>query len=137
MLAFTGAPLTDAIEVIGTPWLELAHNSDTPHADVFIRLSEVDPKGRSRNVSDGFVRIDPRQTDGVVRIELDPIAHRFRAGRRIRLLVAGGSHPRWERSLGTGEDPATSTRLAPSHRTIDLTRSRLHLPVRDRTGQHR
>ncbi|MEU0567285.1 CocE/NonD family hydrolase [Nonomuraea sp. NPDC005983] len=135
VLAFTGAPLTDAVEVIGAPWVELAHSSDTPHADVFVRLSEVDAKGRSHNVSDGFVRLDPRQADGVVRIELDPIAHRFRAGHRIRLLVAGGSHPRWERNLGTGEDPATSTRLVSSHHTIDLTRSRLHLPIQDRTGQ--
>ncbi|WP_214415098.1 CocE/NonD family hydrolase [Sphaerisporangium fuscum] len=135
VLAFTGASLAEELEVIGTPWVELAHSSDTPHADVFVRLSEVDAKGRSHNVSDGFVRLGPRQADGVVRIELDPIAHRFRAGHRIRLLVAGGSHPRWERNLGTGEDPATSTRLVSSHHTIDLTRSRLHLPVQDRTGQ--
>ncbi len=32
-----------------------------------------------------------------------PIAHRFRAGSRIRVLIAGGSHPRFARNLGTGE----------------------------------
>jgi putative CocE/NonD family hydrolase len=131
VLAFTGAPLGNAVEVVGTAWVELAHHTDNPHADLFLRISEVDPKGRSHNITDGYLRLDPGQADGLVRIELDPIAHRFRAGNRIRLLVAGGSHPRWERNLGTGEDPATSTRLAPSHRTIDLTESRLHLPIHD------
>ncbi|MEV5570177.1 CocE/NonD family hydrolase [Spirillospora sp. NPDC052269] len=133
VLAFTGPPLAEAIEVIGTPWVELAHSSDTPNADVFVRLSEVDRKGRSQNVSDGFVRLDPGRTDGLLRIDLDPIAHRFRAGHRVRLLVAGGSHPRWERNLGTGEDPATSTGLAPSRRAIDLTRSQLRLPTSPQT----
>ena len=36
-------------------------------------------------------------------IELDAVAHRFGAGSRIRVLVAGGSHPRFVRNLGTGE----------------------------------
>jgi len=57
------------------------------------------------------------------------VAHQFRPGHRIRLIVAGGSHPRFERNLGTGADPATSTELAVSRRTIDLTRSHLTLPI--------
>ena len=32
---------------------------------------------------------------GTVRIELDAVAHTFPAGSRIRVLVAGGSHPRF------------------------------------------
>jgi hypothetical protein len=46
------------------------------------------------------------------------------------LLVCGGSFPRWERNLGTDADPATSTALVPSRRSIDLTASRLLLPVK-------
>ena len=67
--------------------------------------------------------------NGTIRLELDAIAHRFAAGNRIRVVIAGGSHPRWERNLGTDEDPATSKRLVPSHRTIDLAASRVVLPV--------
>jgi predicted acyl esterase len=33
------------------------------------------------------------------------VARRFAAGNRIRLLIAGGSFPRWERNFGTGEGP--------------------------------
>jgi hypothetical protein len=131
VLTFTGPVLTEPLEVLGVPVVELAHASDNPHADLFVRISEVDRKGRSRNVSDGFVRLDPAASAGVVRLPLDAIAHRFRAGSRIRLLVAGGSHPRFERNLGTGEDPATSSATAPSHRTITLAggASSLVLPV--------
>ena len=96
-----------------------------------MRISEVDAKGRSRNVSDGLsgsTRPRPRTSCGC---ELDAIAHRFAAGHRIRLQVAGGSLPRWDRNLGTGADPATSDASAPSHRTIGLAggASRLRLPV--------
>jgi predicted acyl esterase len=31
-----------------------------------------------------------------------PWRHRFTAGNRIRLLIAGGSFPSWEHNLGTG-----------------------------------
>jgi putative CocE/NonD family hydrolase len=130
VLAFTGPPLTAPLEVVGVPAVELAHRTDNPHADLFVRISEVDARGRSRNVSDGFLRLDPDRSADVVRLELDAVAHRFAVGSRIRLLVAGGSFPRWERNLGTGEDPATSTRMQPCRHTVDPAGSRLVLPVR-------
>jgi uncharacterized protein len=129
VLTFTSEPLPAPVEVVGNPVAELGHASDNPHADLFVRLSEVDANGRSQNVSDAFVRLDPSQPRGVVRLELEPVAHRFAAGHQIRLTLAGGSHPRWERNLGTGDDPVKSTRLQTSHRTIELSKSRLVLRV--------
>jgi putative CocE/NonD family hydrolase len=131
VVLFTGPVLEAPLEVVGTPVVELTHTSDNPHADLFVRLCEVDAKGRSRNVSETFRRLDPAAANGVVRLELDAIAHRFAAGTRLRLQVSGGSHPRWARNLGTGEDPATGRELRPSHRTITLRggASRLVLPV--------
>jgi predicted acyl esterase len=111
--------------------VELFHTTDVAHADVFVRLSEVDDAGRSRNVSDGYVRLDADRPSPL-RIELDPAAHRFRAGRRIRLMIAGGSHPRFARNPGTGDPPSTATRLARCVHTVDHgghKRSRLVLPV--------
>ena len=52
---------------------------------------------------------------GPSRIELDAIAHRFRAGSRIRVLVAGGSHPRFARNLGTGEPLLSGSRHDAGH----------------------
>ena len=125
---FVGSTLTAPLEVVGCPVIELAHTSDNPHADLFARLSEVNAAGKSQNVSEGFVRLDI-DAGTSVRVVLDAIAHRFAAGNGIRLVIAGGSHPRWERNLGTGEDPATSSRLVPSRRTIELSSSRLLLPI--------
>ncbi|WP_219464084.1 CocE/NonD family hydrolase [Nonomuraea rhizosphaerae] len=133
VLTFTSDPLTARLEVIGTPVVEVGHSSDNPHADLFVRLSEVDTTGRSRNISDGFTRLAPSSSPGVVRLELDAVAHCFAPGNRIRLIIAGGSHPRWERNLGTDDDPATSTRMRPSHRTIDLSATRVVIPVTPRT----
>jgi putative CocE/NonD family hydrolase len=120
LLTFTSDPLPTALEVVGKPVAELSHGSDNPHVDLFVRLSEVDVKGRSHNVSDGFVRLHPSERPGVVRLELEPAAHRFASGNRIRLVVTGGSHPRWQRNLGTEDDPVRSSRMRPSHRTIEL-----------------
>jgi len=137
VIAFTGAPLAAALDVVGIPVVELAHSSDNPHADLFARISEVNPNGRSRNVSDGFIRLTPGAAEDVVRLELDAVAHRFTAGNRIRLLIAGGSFPRWERNLGTGDDPAGSTGMVPSRRTIDLSATRMLLPIRGQLGAGR
>lgn len=129
VLTFTGPVLDEPLEVIGVPAVELTHHTDNVHADLFVRISEVDPKGRSHNVSDGFRRLAPTSSDDVARIELDAVAHRFAAGSRIRLLIAGGSFPRFERNLGTGDHPATGTSMEPSARTVVLASSRLALPV--------
>jgi putative CocE/NonD family hydrolase len=112
VVEFTGDPLPADLYVAGAPVVELAHTCDNPHNDVFVRLSEVDPRGGSRNVSEGFVRLT---TDsGTVRLELDAVAHRFEVGSRIRVLVAGGSHPRYARNLGTGESPSSGSAMRPA-----------------------
>jgi uncharacterized protein len=127
VLSFTTDALTQDLCVQGNPVVELAHTSDNPHVDVFVRLSEVDARGRSRNVSDGYRRLTDA-TDSVS-VELDAIAHRFRAGSRIRVLIAGGNHPRYTRNLGTGEKTATGSRLKPSTHEVHFGASRVVLPV--------
>lgn len=129
VLAFTGAPLDAPMRIVGAPRVELTQELSNPHADVFARLSVIDGAGRSRNLTEGFVRLDPDSASGDLVLTLDPTAYEFRKGERIRLVLAGGSFPRWERNLGTGQDPATSSDLVPSSRIVDLRRSRLILPV--------
>jgi uncharacterized protein len=130
VLTFTGDTLSQDLYLVGNPVLELSHSCDTPHNDLFVRVGEVDAKGRSRNVSDGYVRYtdDP---GGAVRIELDAVAHRFRAGSRIRVLIAGGSHPRFARNLGTGEPLLSGRRMRTATHTVRLGEgaSRLRLPA--------
>jgi uncharacterized protein len=127
VLSFTSDTLTKDLVVHGNPVAELAHSSDNPYVDIFVRVSEVDAKGRSRNVSDAFRRLT-EATDHV-RLELDAISHRFRAGTRIRVLIAGGCHPRFDRNLGNGEPSSTGSQLASSTHEVHFGTSRIVLPV--------
>ena len=129
VLSFTGDRLPTDLYLVGTPVLELSHSCDNPHNDLWVRISEVDSRGRSRNVSDGYV--GGAADSGTIRIELDAVAHQFRAGSRIRVLVAGGSHPRFARNLGTGDPLGTGSTMVPATHTVHLGdgASRLLLPA--------
>jgi len=131
VLTYTSQALKVDLEVIGPVQAELHLESSTEHFDVFARLCDVDPRGRSTNICDGILRCGPGTTQPVC-VDLWPTAYRFAAGHRIRLQVSGGSHPRFARNLGTGEPLATGTRLAVSERAVfhDPERpSRLLLPT--------
>src|SRR4051812_33871246 len=120
---FTTAPLEEPVELLGGARVRLFLASDNPYADVFLRLCDVDPRGRSVNVTDRLVRLDPadgeapRAGERMVEATLPDTAHRFLAGHRIRLQVSGGAHPRYARNLGTGEPLGRATRAVPlTHR---------------------
>ncbi|OBF36674.1 hydrolase [Mycobacterium sp. ACS1612] len=130
VLTFTSAPLPADLYVVGSPLMQLSHSCDNRYNDLFVRLSQVDARGRSRNVSDGYLCNTPDSRD--VRIELNAIAHRFPAGSRVRVIIAGGSHPRFVRNLGTGEPLLSGRRLAAATHTVHLGdggTSRLVLPA--------
>ena len=131
VLSFTGATLTHDLTACGNPVVELVHTADNPNADLFVRISEVrgvGANGRSRNVSDSYRRLGVGQE--VVSVELDGIAHRFGAGSRIRVLIAGGWFPRYARNLGTDEAVLTARQLKPATHSVHFGRSRLVLPVK-------
>jgi predicted acyl esterase len=132
VLSFTGPVLEAPIEVMGPPVVELAHQCDNRHADLFVRVLEVDRRGRSHNVTEGYRRLNPASAEELVTVTLREVAHRFVAGSQIRLLIAGGSHPRYARNLGTDENPGTGTELHPAVHSIAHGRdgvSRLLLPI--------
>ena len=111
------------MELQGGARVRLFVESDNPYADVFVRLCDVEPNGRSVNVTDRLVRLDPAPGEQpatgerTVETTLPDTAHRFRAGHRIRLQVSGGAHPRYARNLGTGEPLGHGTTGVPvTHR---------------------
>ncbi|HVN11554.1 MAG TPA: CocE/NonD family hydrolase [Kineosporiaceae bacterium] len=140
VLTFTSAPLTAALEIAGTPVVELEHSRDNPFADVSVRLCDVDTRGRSRNVADAYLRLDPvDRPDGTNRLtlRLDPCCHRFAVGHRLRLQVSGGSHPRYARNEGTGAPSGTGRELRPTIHTVyhrPGAASRVVLPVPPAAG---
>jgi uncharacterized protein len=111
VLSYTTAPLGSDVEVIGEVSAEIWFRSSLRHADVFARLCDVDPDGRSRNVCDGLVSLTGADELSCARVRLWPTAHRFRAGHRIRLQVSSGAFPRYARNLGTGEPLLNATTL--------------------------
>jgi putative CocE/NonD family hydrolase len=116
---FTTGPLPEALEIIGTPTADLYATGSTGHFDLFVRLCDVDPGGRSVNVCDGFARLTPDHADeDPVHIVLGAAGHRFEAGHRIRLQVSGGAHPRFARNYGTGEPLGTAVRLVATRTTV-------------------
>jgi predicted acyl esterase len=132
VLIFTTDPLPSAVDVIGKPTVDLAIAVDQPHADVFLRLCDVDERGRSHNFTDLLHRLDPTVPAGTVQhlsLALDPCFHRLPAGHRLRLQVSGGAFPRYARNLGTSGTPADGRTLRPSLHTVHCGDSRLILPV--------
>ena len=117
VLTYTTEPLPHALEAIGPVSVELFIRASEPYFDVFARVCDVDAAGTSWNVCDALDRVAPGRfeqlADGSWRVTfaLWPIAHRFAAGRRIRLQVSSGAHPRYARNPGTGDDPNVATRL--------------------------
>ena len=122
---FTGEPLAAAVEVLGPVRAEFDAATTAVSGDLFARLCDVDPAGKSINVCDGLTRFSG---DGRVVVDMGPAGHRFRPGHRIRLVVAGGAHPRWLRNYGTGEPPGPATRMVATETTVRST-SALVLPV--------
>jgi uncharacterized protein len=133
VLTYTSAPLTGPLVITGRVTAELFAGSSRPHTDFFARLCDVDPAGKSVNITDGIRRLtaateDPR----CVTVDLWPTAHRFRTGHRIRLQVSSGAHPRYARNPGSGEPLATATTLHTARQAVyhDETRpSAVLLPV--------
>jgi putative CocE/NonD family hydrolase len=125
LLVFSSDLLDEPVEVVGEVTAELSVTRDNPYADLFVRLCDVDPRGRSWNVCDGIVRLtreDPLA--GTVRVSLIGAAHRFGRGHRIRLQVAGGAHPRFARNPGNGQVTAAADDLVPTQYEIGLDEAR-------------
>jgi putative CocE/NonD family hydrolase len=134
VLTYTTPVLDHDIEVIGDVHAEIWVRSSRPFADVFVRLCDVDEKGRSMNICDGLTSITSADEVSCVRVDLWPTAYRFKRGHRIRVQVSSGAFPRFNRNLGSGQPRATGTTLFAADQEVfhDPDHpSAIVLPVRD------
>jgi putative CocE/NonD family hydrolase len=116
VLVFTGEPLASDLDAIGPVSAEIFLRSNTEHTDLYLCLCDVTPQGRSTNVCDGYRRL--RLDGSSIGIEFWPTAYRFRRGHRVRIIVAGGAHPRYSRNSGSGEPLGDATTMVVAHQRI-------------------
>jgi len=106
VLTYTSGALAEDLTIAGSLFAEIWMTSNRPTWDLFVRLCEVDARGRSFNVSDGLIRVAVAEITTepqLIRLELSPTAQLFRRGRRLRVQVSSGAHPRFARNLGSDE----------------------------------
>ncbi|KAF2127902.1 hydrolase CocE/NonD family protein [Dothidotthia symphoricarpi CBS 119687] len=122
VLVFDSAPLERDMEFCGRPVVSLAHSTDSPYADIFVRVSDVDAKGSSRNVTDVFRRLDVERGEDsdAVQVVLHHCSHRFLRGRRVRVIVAGGSFPHYARNHGVLNPGEMGTEMRAVVHTVRL-----------------
>jgi len=127
-LRFTGAPLAADTTLTGHPLAQLWIASPQPDQNVFVYLEDLAPDGSSRVVTEGRLKASlraphrapyevlglpwPRALEAdrqplaagepvLLRLDLLPLSHVFKAGHRIRVVLAG-SDPRERAPTGTG-----------------------------------
>ncbi|MFD4603054.1 CocE/NonD family hydrolase [Streptomyces sp. NPDC058464] len=118
LLTYTTSVLDKDVEVVGEVSAEIFFRSSLPYADVFVRLCDVDGKGRSTNVCDGLVSLANADKTSPADVRLWPTAHRFKRGHRIRVQASSGAFPRYNRNPGTDKPRATATTLRPARQLV-------------------
>lgn len=138
VLVYDGPVLAVDLDLIGTVRAQVAVRTEWADADVFVRLCDVDRRGRSVNVCDGYLRLRPGSPTGaadevrLVGVDLMPTAYRFVRGHRLRLQIAGGALPTYARNPHTGNDVATAVASRPNTFEVlhgDAHGTSLRLPV--------
>lgn len=120
-VTFTSAPLAEDLVIAGSGSVDLWIAADASDVDLEVTLTEIRPDGREQLVQSGWLRASHRALDDglatvlrprhlhtpgsqeplaagemtPVRVELFPVAHAFREGSQVRLLVDGPGGNRW------------------------------------------
>jgi putative CocE/NonD family hydrolase len=111
LLVYTSEVLTEAVHVFGSPELVVYCTTSAGSADVTGKLVRVTPEGRAEFVCIGIARSGflfaeyAADTMYEWRFLLEPTSCVFGVGDRIRLEVAGGAFPLYDRN-SSNETPA-------------------------------
>jgi len=112
LLVYSGEPLAEAMHVFGRPKVALYAKTSAAHADLTAKLVRVLASGRAEFCCIGIARSSAifaeYEADEVHRWEfaLEPTSTVFAAGERVRLEVAGGAFPLYDRNASNATKPA-------------------------------
>jgi putative CocE/NonD family hydrolase len=117
VLTFTSDPLERPLRIVGEVTADVWMTSSCPTWDLFVRLCDVDARGRSHNVTDGLIRVTLEKGESAaesparIHLRLAPTAQEFARGHRLRIQVSSGAHPRFARNLGSLDQQVEGTEL--------------------------
>ncbi|TVR36520.1 MAG: CocE/NonD family hydrolase [Nitriliruptor sp.] len=120
-VTFTSDPLQDDLVIAGSGSVDLWIAADATDVDLEVTLTEIRPDGQEQLVQSGWLRASHRALNDQlatalrprhlhtaaaqepltvaastpVRVELFPVAHAFREGSEVRLIVDGPGGNRW------------------------------------------
>lgn len=128
-LAFTSAPLAEALEITGPLSATIWAATDARDTDWNVMVLDVFPDGRALRIQDGVMRA--RFRDGFDRVSLPVPGEATRydldlwftglvlpAGHRIRVTVASAAFPKYDRNLNTGGDNERDAAFVVAHQRI-------------------
>ena len=160
-LAYETPTLTKDLTIVGPASLNLSLKSTAAATDLQVSVTEVRPgQSKEEYVTSGFLNSSnrallPSSTDlwprptylasdkadllgggqfTTVRIPIDPIAHTFRAGTRLRIVITapGGDRPEWTFATpitgGSVTDTLSLGGAAPSSFVVDVVKG-VHAPA--------
>ena len=98
-LTFNSAPLTETVEILGSPEVELELAVDRPVANIIVRLNDVAPDGASSRVSWGALNLAHRNSHAHpepvepgrryrVTVRLNDVGYAFAPGHVIRVAIS-------------------------------------------------
>jgi putative CocE/NonD family hydrolase len=122
VLVFSTPPLEKDTEVTGFIHAKIYAESSAVDTDFTAMLTDVEPSGYSRLLTDGIVRARYRSSTTkaeliepgkIYEYDLDlwATSNLFKAGHRIRLAISSSNFPRFDRNLNTGEPALGATRM--------------------------
>ncbi len=143
VLVYTSDPLTAPLEVTGPVTAVLYISTSAKDTDFTAAVSDVQPDGTARALTDGIIRARYRKsrttpellvpgTRHEVRIDVGATGNVFLPGHRIRLEVSSSNFPRYDRNPNTGAPFATDATTVTARQTVFHERdaaSHLILPV--------
>ncbi|MBX3102792.1 MAG: CocE/NonD family hydrolase [Bacteroidetes bacterium] len=114
VLTFETPVLTEPLVLQGELTLEAWVSLNRTDSDLNVRITDVYPDGKSYLLGEGIRRLRLRDTVSTaslltpgevypVKVRIDDLAQTFLPGHRLRITVAGASHPRFDANLNNGE----------------------------------
>ena len=129
VLVYTSDPLTAPLEVTGPITAVLYIASSAKDTDFTAAISDVQPDGTARALTDGITRARYRKSKTTpellvpgtryeVRIDVGATGNVFLPGHRIRLEVSSSNFPRYDRNPNTGAPFATDATTVTARQTV-------------------